>query len=123
MSRLLPPEQFSASREFRLEIARDPAHAAAWAYLGDVLMREEKPAEAARALEKAVKLDPKIRLAHLDLGILSIDSKQYERRSPSWTGRSVWTRTNRMRISSWLACTGPWVARRKRMPSWRFCRG
>ena len=39
-------------------------------------MRE---AEAARTLEKAVKLDPKIRLAHLDLGILSIDSKEYER--------------------------------------------
>ena len=59
--------------------ARDPAHAAAWAYLGDVLLREEKPTEAARALEKAVKLDSKIRLAHLDLGILSIDSKEYER--------------------------------------------
>src|SRR5262249_22722235 len=40
-------------------------------YIADAYMQMNQPAEASPLLKKAVKLDPSLGLAHLDLGILA----------------------------------------------------
>jgi tetratricopeptide (TPR) repeat protein len=67
-----------AEREFRQELANDPSHAQANAYLGDVLLHRDDPEAALPWLEKARRLDAKIRIAHLDLGIAYAGRKEYE---------------------------------------------
>jgi predicted Zn-dependent protease len=67
----------NAESEFRRELANDPSHAQANAYLGDVLLHRGD-AEAARPLiEKAGYLDAKIRMVHLDLGIIFAERKEF----------------------------------------------
>jgi tetratricopeptide (TPR) repeat protein len=68
-----------AEREFRLELDKDPSHAQAAAYLGDVLMRRGDQAAAEPLLEKARRLNPQVRIAHLDLGIVYAGRKQNDR--------------------------------------------
>jgi tetratricopeptide (TPR) repeat protein len=67
-----------AEREFRLELAQDSSHAQAAAYLGDVLVQRDEPAAAEPLLEKARRLNPKIRIAYLDLGIIHAEREQYQ---------------------------------------------
>jgi Flp pilus assembly protein TadD len=67
-----------AEGEFRRELANDPSHAQANAYLGDVLLHRDDAEGARPLLEKARRLDPKIRIVHLDLGILHAGHKEYE---------------------------------------------
>jgi tetratricopeptide (TPR) repeat protein len=57
-----------AERSFRIELAHDANHAKACAWLGDIALQQQEYAKAKPLLEKAVRLDPKIRIAHLDLG-------------------------------------------------------
>jgi len=59
-----------ASQEFQAELANNPEHAQALAYLADTDIRLSQPEPAPPLLEKAIRIDPKIELAHLDLGIL-----------------------------------------------------
>jgi tetratricopeptide (TPR) repeat protein len=59
-----------AAQEFQDELANNPDHAQALTYLADTNMRLNHPDAAPALLEKAIKIDPKIALAHLDLGIL-----------------------------------------------------
>ena len=66
-----------AEDEFRRELENDPSHAQANAYLGDVLLHRDDPAGARGFLEKAGHLDLKIRIVHLDLGILHAGHKEY----------------------------------------------
>jgi len=68
-----------AEREFRLELDHDPANAQAWAWLADVLIRRNDFQKAKPLLDKAVSIDPSVRIAHLDLGIFFAQSKQHER--------------------------------------------
>ena len=63
-----------AAQEFQAELANNPDHAQALAYLADTDMRLSHPEAASGLLEKAIRLDPKIELAHLDLGILYSDA-------------------------------------------------
>jgi tetratricopeptide (TPR) repeat protein len=63
-----------AAQEFQAELANNPEHAQALAYLADTDMRLNHPDAASPLLEKAIKIDPKIELAHLDLGILDNDA-------------------------------------------------
>jgi Flp pilus assembly protein TadD len=58
-----------ARREFQAELANQPQHAQALAHLGDSEMHGDDKG-AADHLRQALKLDPKLRLAHLDLGIV-----------------------------------------------------
>jgi tetratricopeptide (TPR) repeat protein len=59
-----------AAQEFQAELANNPEHAQALAYLADTDIRLSQPEPAPPLLEKAIRIDPKIELAHLDLGIL-----------------------------------------------------
>ena len=63
-----------AAQEFQAELANNPDHAQAMTYLGDTDMRLNHPSAAPHLLEKAIRIDPKIALAHLDLGILYSDA-------------------------------------------------
>jgi tetratricopeptide (TPR) repeat protein len=68
-----------AEREFRLELDHDPANAQAWAWLADVLIRRNDFQKAKPLLDKALSIDPSVRIAHLDLGIVFAQDKQYGR--------------------------------------------
>ena len=59
-----------AASEFQAELDNNPDHAQAMTYLADVDMQLGHADAALPLLEKAVKLDSEMELAHLDLGIL-----------------------------------------------------
>jgi len=63
-----------AAQEFQLELANNPDQDQALAFLADSDMRLSQPEAAPQLLERAIRLDPKIELAHLDLGILYSDA-------------------------------------------------
>lgn len=62
-----------AAKEFQAELDNNPDHAQALAYLADTHIKLNRPQNAGPLLEKAIRLDPKLELAHLDLGILYSD--------------------------------------------------
>jgi tetratricopeptide (TPR) repeat protein len=62
-----------AAHEFEAELANVPNHVQALAYLGDAEMRLQDPQAIPHLLE-AVRIDPGMKLAHLDLGILYSDA-------------------------------------------------
>ncbi len=55
---------------FEAEVANNPNHVQALAYLGDTEMRLRHPEAAVPLFEKAIEIDPGLELAHLDLGII-----------------------------------------------------
>ncbi len=59
-----------AAKEFQAELDNNPDHAQALTYLGDCDMQLGHPEAATPLLEKAIRIDPKIEQAHLDLGVL-----------------------------------------------------
>lgn len=67
-----------AGREFREEITHNADNAQSLAYLGDVLMRQGRKQEAIETLKKATALRADLHVAHMDLGILYCDEKQYD---------------------------------------------
>jgi len=71
-----------AEREFQLELKHDPAHAKAYAWLGDIALRRGDPQAAKPLLEKAVQLSPEIRIARLDLGIIYMDDGKNDKAIP-----------------------------------------
>ena len=70
-------EYDNAKAAFECELAVDPDHAQALAYLGDIEMKKGDLEKAAILLKKAVQLKPDIRIAYADLGSIYIDQKQY----------------------------------------------
>jgi tetratricopeptide (TPR) repeat protein len=63
-----------AAKEFQAELDNNPDHAQALTYLADSEIQMSHPEAAPPLLEKAIRIDPKIELAHLDLGILDSDA-------------------------------------------------
>lgn len=63
-----------AAKEFQAELANNPDHAQALTYLADSDIHLSHPESAPPLLEKAIRIDPKIALAHLDLGIIDGDA-------------------------------------------------
>jgi tetratricopeptide (TPR) repeat protein len=63
-----------AGQEFKAELGNNPEHAQALVFLADTQMRLNHPESAPALLEKALRIDPGIELAHLDLGILYGDA-------------------------------------------------
>jgi tetratricopeptide (TPR) repeat protein len=65
-----------AAQEFQAELENNPAHAEALTYLADSQIQLNHPDAALPLLEKAIKIDPQIALAHLDLGILYANARR-----------------------------------------------
>jgi len=63
-----------AAREFQAELNNNPNHPQALTYLADSEIKLNHPEPAMALLEKAIAIDAKIQLAHLDLGSLYIDA-------------------------------------------------
>jgi tetratricopeptide (TPR) repeat protein len=59
-----------AEKAFRSELANNPEHPLALAYLGDTEIRLNHSEEALPYLERAVRLQPSIAIAHVDLGTI-----------------------------------------------------
>ena len=59
-----------AAKKLEAELNNNPDHAQALTYLADCHIQLNNPEPAITLLKKAVKLDPKIELAHVDLGVL-----------------------------------------------------
>jgi tetratricopeptide (TPR) repeat protein len=62
-----------AAKEFSAELANTPDHPQALVYLADVDIKLSDTNGALTLLEKATRLDPRIALGHLDLGIVYAD--------------------------------------------------
>lgn len=67
-----------AAKEFQAELDNNPNHAQSMTYLADSEMKQSHPEAARSLLERAIRLDPKIELAHLDLGVLFSDTGKRE---------------------------------------------
>jgi tetratricopeptide (TPR) repeat protein len=65
-----------AKREFEAELALDPDHAQALAYLGDIAMKKNDP-DAVTLLRKSMQKKSDIRIAAIDLGVILAQLKQY----------------------------------------------
>ena len=63
-----------AAKELQAELTNNPNHAQALTYLADCHIQLNNPDAAFPLLKKAVSLDPKIELAHVDLGVLYADA-------------------------------------------------
>jgi tetratricopeptide (TPR) repeat protein len=63
-----------AAKELQSEIDNNPDHAQALTYLADCDIQLGHPEAAPPLIEKAIHIDPRIELAHLDLGILYSDA-------------------------------------------------
>ena len=59
-----------AAQEFQAELTNVPDHVQALAYLGDTHIKMNHPEVALPLIHKAIQLDPRMELPHLDLGIL-----------------------------------------------------
>lgn len=67
-----------AAREFQAELDNVPDNAQALAFLADSDMQLNRSENAKPLLEKALKIEPDLSRAHLDLGILYADADQRE---------------------------------------------
>ena len=67
-----------AATELQAELANNPNHVQALVYLGDAEMQLNHLELVPPLLKKAVELDPKLELAHLDLGILDSNTGRNE---------------------------------------------
>lgn len=67
-----------AAREFEAELVNVPDNAQALAFLADSYMQTGRSEKAMPLIENALKIDPDIERAHLDLGILYADAGRLE---------------------------------------------
>jgi tetratricopeptide (TPR) repeat protein len=63
-----------AAEEFQRELDNDPGHVQAMLYLADAKMQMNEMEEARPLLEQIGRIDPKIAMQHLDLGIVYADA-------------------------------------------------
>jgi tetratricopeptide (TPR) repeat protein len=63
-----------AAQEFQAELANVPNHAQALAYLADDNMKMNHPEAALPLIQKAIRINPRVELAHLDLGVLYVNA-------------------------------------------------
>ena len=67
-----------AAQEFQAELVNVPANSQALAFLADSDMQLNHSGQAMPLIQKAIKIDPNLARAHLDLGILYADSGHRE---------------------------------------------
>jgi tetratricopeptide (TPR) repeat protein len=63
-----------AAQEFQAELANDPKHAQSMLYLADTDIQMNQFSDAGPLLESEIKIDPSFSLAHLDLGIVDVET-------------------------------------------------
>src|SRR5438046_4631399 len=63
-------EYEEAAQEFQAELANVPNHLQALTYLADADLKMNYPKAALPLIERVIRMDPKVELAHLDWGIL-----------------------------------------------------
>ena len=66
----------AAATEFEQELASDPRHSQAMAYLGDIRLKQSRP-DAESLLRRSIQLRNDIRVAHFDLGVIESKRKNY----------------------------------------------
>jgi len=71
-------EYEDAKRELTLELSLYPDHAQALAYLGDIALKQNRPAEALPLLKEAIQVRGDLRFARLCLGRALTELKQYQ---------------------------------------------
>jgi tetratricopeptide (TPR) repeat protein len=67
-----------AKQEFQSELSNDPKHAQAWAYLGDIEMKNNNPEGALTLLQKSIQLKSDLRIAQVDRGRILTEQKRYD---------------------------------------------
>ena len=67
----------NARAAFKSELALDPMHAHALAYLGDLELRNGNAEKSLDLLHRAIRVNPEIRIAHVDLGAIYVEQKRY----------------------------------------------
>lgn len=67
----------AAKDEFQRELALEHANPQAFAYLGDIAMKENQPENALQFLRRAVQAKSDIRIAHMDMGEVLATEKKY----------------------------------------------
>ena len=67
-----------AIAEFKAELAIDPNHAQSMLYIADSQVQMTQYSDAAPLLQQAVKIEPSLGLAHLDLGIIAANEGRNE---------------------------------------------
>lgn len=63
-----------AAKEFQAELGNVPDSAQSMAYLADADIRLSQPEAARPLIQQAIRIDPRMELPHLDLGILNSDA-------------------------------------------------
>ena len=71
-------EYEEAAQEFQAELTNVPDHTQALTYLADANIKMNHPEVALPLIEKAIRINPGMQLAHLDLGILYADAGRRE---------------------------------------------
>jgi tetratricopeptide (TPR) repeat protein len=66
-----------ARKSFENELAIDPNHPQALAYVADIALRNNEPDKALPLLEKAIKQKSDVRIAYVDLGAILTQKKRY----------------------------------------------
>ena len=113
-----------AKAEFERELATDPRHAQALAYLGDIEMKHNNPEGALLLLRQAIQLRNDIRIAYLDLGAILADRTTIRKQLPPSARPRNWIPPNPMPTFVWDACTRPRGIRRPRkrnLPNFANC--
>jgi tetratricopeptide (TPR) repeat protein len=67
-----------AAKEFQAELVNVPDSEQSMAYLADAEIRMSQPEAARPLIEQAIRIDPRMELPHLDLGILNSDAGHNE---------------------------------------------
>ncbi len=66
-----------AAGEFRQELATNPKHHTALAYLGDVLLKSGDMAAASKTIHESIAIKDDLWITHYDLGIIAASEKSY----------------------------------------------
>jgi tetratricopeptide (TPR) repeat protein len=66
-----------AKKAFEVELALDPTHALALAYLGDIALKNSEVENAGTLLEKSLQHKNDLRIAYFDLGTVRMAQKNY----------------------------------------------
>ena len=113
-----------AKAEFEQELAIDPNHAQALAYLGDVEMKRNNSEKALALLRKAIRLKSDIRIAYLDMGAILAEQNHHQEAITAFLQAEKMDPPDPTPTFGWDASTrsrGTLPRRRRSLPSFASC--